>query len=545
MKINALAGVIILSILLVGQTQLVYSQETEKTESPKKVKIVYQKIKPGETGITIPVSDVKLPVNKLYEIKYLDLVSKLSSGNIEAIPENMENSKFVFTRVHPMIGALHYSFAHHRPVAISPDMVWLMIMQGLVKHFYYNSDSLKSDVYSADGKTKITIRRDDFVKGDMTNKWSEVFPDFSNEISETLNPDLHKLFTHSFTTTNQNVSISYIITMMDAFSEYYSFEVMTACGIPYVVLEGSPQDWKWIKDQLPGLRKYGLDFWIDDLQPVVDEIYNSSKGKVNTSFWQSIYKWQGESGGPLVSGWIIKFFPYMENTDDSKQINPFLAYDFSAVTDSENYYFVGLSDNDFSSGLSMCDFNWKYYNQNIDMQFFAGFVGVKQDENLVLRPEINWFLAEKPDTTSAEIQYEDYGYMSWLKEAFIYGTEIDYISPCSRSLEMLFIETCPDPDTYPIFDSVSNSTYEEGIVALREFVNSYASSGSDYGKAKVVFVVTAEGECLCAPDDSDNGYLNYMASEIMNYTDNWKPGTKDGKPVAVEITLELEITNNY
>ena len=72
-------------------------------------------------------------------------------------------------------------FACHYPLGLSPDMIWLCIMQGLSIHVNKNAEKLKSKFVSHEGKVEIVVRRDDFVKGQQ-NSWQEVFSDFSAQI---------------------------------------------------------------------------------------------------------------------------------------------------------------------------------------------------------------------------------------------------------------------------------------------------------------------------------------------------------------------------
>jgi len=46
------------------------------------------------------------------------------------------------------------------------------------------------------------------------------------------------------------------------------------------------------------LKKYGLEWWMKELIPVLDEFVNAMNGKVDTSFWESLYKLSGDYGGP-------------------------------------------------------------------------------------------------------------------------------------------------------------------------------------------------------------------------------------------------------
>ena len=376
------------------------------------------------------------------------------------------------TRLHPFVAALHYSFAQHRPIVISPDMVWLMILQGFAKHVGYNADSLQDELVGFSGKRKLSVRRDDFVKGDIHNDWEQVFKAFSDSIAEDTGPELNDLMINRFTTTTGKELAAYRIVMMDAMSEYYVYHVMTACGIPYVILEGEPGDWFRIKEELPKFRKYGLDFWIDNLQPVVDELYESSTGNVDTLFWKSIYKWNDGSGGSTVSGWIINFFPYLEPFDNSKRINNhFFNYTAEKKHTRHRDYMDGMQGDDFPSALSSCDFEWEFrtpaLDTTFDMKFCAGFIGISQDENLVLRPEINWFVSEKPDSVP-DNNKEPESFEDYLSAQ---DYEIEMIIPDNPDNEILYYDYCENPDVYPVFNPDVNDTYEKGWADFLQYTD--------------------------------------------------------------------------
>ena len=345
----------------------------------------------------ITISDVPIVRYPLEEVSYFDALHNFTSAKIEAYPQTEKNTKLVSTRVHPVIGAMHYGFAQHRPVAISPDMIWLMIMQGFAKHVSFMSDSLRTKMVNFDGRKAISIRHDEFKRGNQKNEWNKVFPEFREQIKSSLNPELDTLMMISFSTTTEKEIIANQITMMNALSKFYSFNVQTACGIPYVILEGTPEDWKKIYENTKRLKKYDLDFWIKQILPILNEIYLCSNGKNNKAFWKSMYKWDTSSGGDRVTGWIVNFFPYENTFNGGKRINKYLIKDYRKDGRAERAFYYGMSGSSFTSGMSVCNFTWDYYQTKIEMQFFGGFVGVKQDENFVLRPEINWFVAEKTD----------------------------------------------------------------------------------------------------------------------------------------------------
>jgi hypothetical protein len=57
----------------------------------------------------------------------------------------------------------------------------------------------------------------------------------------------------------------------------------------------------------------GLISWFDALCPVLDEIAATAAGDpVDEDFWRSLYKWESQSGGNFVSGWITVLFAHTQ-----------------------------------------------------------------------------------------------------------------------------------------------------------------------------------------------------------------------------------------
>ncbi len=62
-----------------------------------------------------------------------------------------------------------------------------------------------------------------------------------------------------------------------------------------------------------GLKEYKLEWWISQLEPLLEEFVKASKGTVNQEFWRNMFKCHSPKscGAPeTFDGWIIKFFPY-------------------------------------------------------------------------------------------------------------------------------------------------------------------------------------------------------------------------------------------
>src|SRR5262249_48555239 len=84
------------------------------------------------------IADVE---GKLVELarRRTELATNLES-QFQAAPHGFEACSRYHGRLvadiafHPLIAALHRAFCDHRPLSLSPDMIWLLIAQGVANH---------------------------------------------------------------------------------------------------------------------------------------------------------------------------------------------------------------------------------------------------------------------------------------------------------------------------------------------------------------------------------------------------------------------------
>ncbi len=159
------------------------------------------------TTTTFEVTNVKRATKPLPEVSYKEAVEALLTTGISlyerwfieklrslhqlvAIPEpppslpveactRYHGRLLADVLYHPVVAAAHHAFMDHRPLCLSPDMIWLMICQGVANHINVHAEELRPRIVSHQGKLTIKVRRDDFVKGSPENPWSEVFNEFS------------------------------------------------------------------------------------------------------------------------------------------------------------------------------------------------------------------------------------------------------------------------------------------------------------------------------------------------------------------------------
>ena len=145
---------------------------------------------------------------------------------------------------HPVLAAIHLAFSGHRPLALSPDILWLVIAQGFANHVNANAQRLRPQLLKHSGKLLVQIRRDDFIQGSPENPWPEVFGEFAVQIRRHIGEATHDLLLPDFSTTGAVERAAAQVVLLDAMQSFFSLELMTTCGIPRIFLEGAAADWQ-------------------------------------------------------------------------------------------------------------------------------------------------------------------------------------------------------------------------------------------------------------------------------------------------------------
>lgn len=103
------------------------------------------------------------------------------------------------------------------------------------------------------------------------------------------------------------------VSIMFTLKKYFRYKALVGgCGLPYVTIEGTIEDWSKILEKMNNLKKFKLDDWINKLTPIINEIIETKKGNVNKEFWLRMIKYKDQTGSydtgdyedPQVDGWF-------------------------------------------------------------------------------------------------------------------------------------------------------------------------------------------------------------------------------------------------
>src|SRR5690348_2471231 len=102
-------------------------------------------------AITFAVDEVSPATAPLSESPAHAVVKEMLSGPINSCSDYHSN---VVAKVHfqPLLAAVYMAYSQHRPLVLTPDAVWITIIQGVAQHMAVNAERLRDRFVSHPGK---------------------------------------------------------------------------------------------------------------------------------------------------------------------------------------------------------------------------------------------------------------------------------------------------------------------------------------------------------------------------------------------------------
>ena len=295
---------------------------------------------------------------------------------------------------HPVLFGYYKAWVDHCPISISPNIIWQLILNAIIKYIDNNSEELRKNfVNFKDGKKVITVDRSNININEATKEvWEGVIDEFSSKIKESIKDNIYDNIILSFSTNTKELLLVQKISSMAMFSKYFEYKssFYVICGFPYIELEGSLEDWELILDKIKTFKKLGLEKWIKNIEEILEKIIDSKKGKIDISFWKNLIMYRdccGICGEPdpyiSFSGWITNFFPF--NNKGGYYYNSEI-----------KIYNIEKSDPMSEIVVTPLKIHLVDVNRDIDLNIYSGVLGISQDpKTLCVKPELGFLITEK------------------------------------------------------------------------------------------------------------------------------------------------------
>lgn len=352
------------------------------------------------------LSDYSLKLRNIY-IKafrnklFLDLTNEsILPKNSKIYYSSIPFSKNVKTfKDHPVLFGYYKAWVDHCPISISPNIIWQLILNGIIKYIDINSEKLRHNfVNFKDGKKVITVDRSNININEATKEvWEGVIDEFSSKIKDNIKDNIYDNIILNFSTNTKELLLVQKISSMAMFSKYFEYESLfyETCGFPYIELEGSLEDWELILNKIKTFKKFRLKNWINNVEEILQKIIDSKKGNIDISFWKNLIMYRDccrECGHPdpyiSFSGWITNFFPFNNKGKD---------YYHSKI----EIYNVEKDDPMSEIVVTPLKIHLIDTNRDIDLNIYSGLLCVSQDpKTLCVKPELGFLITEKCDKSN-------------------------------------------------------------------------------------------------------------------------------------------------
>lgn len=116
-----------------------------------------------------------------------------------------------------LISGLIIAYKNHYPITISPDMIWLLILQGYSKFMEKYSELVREQYVNFDGKKALCVERLGIFPETPTKEvWKGIIQEFTQKIGDNVGNEIISNLQSNFSTTNSVTLTTSQVSIMSA-----------------------------------------------------------------------------------------------------------------------------------------------------------------------------------------------------------------------------------------------------------------------------------------------------------------------------------------
>lgn len=487
--------------------------DSKKIEPSKIVTNEAEFVKENDSllGIKFSVDNVVKNNSLLETYDSKAVIENFIGTNVTYFPhENDSLLKLVPISGNGLINTINLCYGQHRPLVLTPDIIWFTIAQGVSTHINKDFKNLEGKLFNKNKPKSLRVRNDSLEYGEK--HWQDLIRALTDSTKKYTQDDMFSFLAPKFSTTTEEIYTAYQANILYGYKKAFTYVGEGGCGIPYITVTGTKKDWIDIKSSLPKLNELGLDYWAKELEPIIDQFISLYNNDIDELFWKNIYKEFLDYGEYSISGWIIKFYPYMEvlgnGTYDEEKGMMKIKHEFkkNEFLFGDKYLFSTLNIDDFPNYKSEANILWLNYFKNEQTKIFlySGIMGAKQYQDGSLKPWITWAISTENNTESKPIRSKSNEIVhrdpSWVP--YVYNND----------------STIAQKALYPI---KKNNQFEESILEFTQVVYNAIGDDNHYKGDTLTFYILSNGKPLIITNDKK------LEFKVQNYLDKkgikWEP----------------------
>ncbi len=260
----------------------------------------------------------------------MNILTKLASGEALAAspaPDHQApNSSLV---CNGLLAACLTAWSYHTPLALSPTLLWLTLMQSVGTAFREDpsayADVLLHDPSAGGARQRVEIHGSPeetkrALAGDL-DFWSALFSQFNSMVATVVKPDAMAALQASFSGTTPTETLAMSVTALSCVQSYVEFRYFTRCALVSLELQGAVEDWDLLCDKIESLTTaFGPTFG-EKYGPFIRDAHGSAcrlrdlrraasstvEDEETAKWLQSIVAKRDMSGCSFIQGWILDF----------------------------------------------------------------------------------------------------------------------------------------------------------------------------------------------------------------------------------------------
>jgi hypothetical protein len=241
--------------------------------------------------------------------------------SIHKVEEYIENTYQEQTN-NGLINAFLLAYNNHLPLKIKPDDIHITLQFVLSTFINNNTNELRDLFVESKDKKELFVEHD---KLDF-NVFGQLMV---NEVKQNVKDSkLIDILETNYSTTNDIIKTVSNLLILNTLKEYFSYGFILGCGIPFIILDGTQDDWLLLKskyDNIKGICNLVQKNELIDWFPCMDKIMTmfvdlrmlSKCGVVNAPthyklLFERVISFvpQGSGGDTILGGWISVLSPY-------------------------------------------------------------------------------------------------------------------------------------------------------------------------------------------------------------------------------------------
>lgn len=290
--------------------------------------------------------------------------------------------------MHAFVGTFVKAWNEHRPVRISPDALWMVLMEGFLRNVESKPEQCRAAMVRHAGGRKVldvglTRLQEKRIRQPTT--WDELSRGLLDSMDRWVVGHRQRVLSRPFSTSTPQRQMALRLRTLQSYQAYFEYRGTVFCGIPSVTLEGTVADWEDLRARLDTLDVCGLGPWVGRMRHLVDQFVESARGRPSADFWKSFVRYTPArpecDAESFLDGNIVGLF----QVDSQAGYRPLPKPELPTMADHGAF-----------------PLRWKTSQGVIrNFQLVSGFAGIAQGPDGALSPELGWCV------------WEDDGEASW------------------------------------------------------------------------------------------------------------------------------------